>query len=124
MKRVVLAVELKGLVDGGPVDGGLDVPQDPEAVLEADDGALIEAEEIAGLLAEAAALEIAVEAVGQLKVGFPLRKPECRRQVDDAKIRLRQLQLALIVSRCGGGRLGGRGGLQRVAVPWATAKGE
>ena len=85
MKRVVLAVELKRLVYGGPVHRGLDVPHYSDAVLEADDGALIEAEEIAGLLAEAAALEIAVETVGQLKIGFPLREPECRRQVDDAR---------------------------------------
>ena len=49
MHRVVLAVELKRLVDRGAVNGRLQMARDAEAVLEADDGALIQAEQIAGL---------------------------------------------------------------------------
>ena len=74
--RVVLPVELERLADGRAIHRRLYVFHDAEAILEADDGALIETEEIAGLFAEAAAFQVAVEPVRQLKVGSVNGEPE------------------------------------------------
>ena len=54
---VVLAVELKGLVDRRAIDSGLQVPRDTEPVLEADRRSLIEPEQIARVAVEAALAE-------------------------------------------------------------------
>src|SRR5688572_32564560 len=70
---------------------------DTEAVLEADHGALIQAEQVACVVTEAAALQIAVEPVCQLKARAANRQPQRGWQVDDAKIRLRELQDAVVV---------------------------
>ena len=102
MHGVVLAVELKGLVDRGAVNRRLHVPHDPEAVLEADDGTLIETEEIAGLKTEVAVPEVAVEAVRELEIGSVSRKPQSRRDRNDAIVWFCQLQRTVVV----GGRRG------------------
>ena len=102
MHGIVLPVELKGLVDRGAVDRRLHMPHDPEAILEADDCALIQTEQVAGLKTEVAASQVAVEAVRELKVRSVPRKSKRCRQSDDTKIRLGQLQRTLIVGRGGG----------------------
>ena len=58
---------------------------------------LVETEEIAGLLAEAAVAEIAVEPVCELKVRSVERQPQRGRQRDNAEIRFGELQRTLIV---------------------------
>ena len=50
------------------MDAGLEIAGDPEAVLEADDGAVVEREQILGQLAEVAAAQVAGEPVGQPEV--------------------------------------------------------
>src|SRR3977135_2532730 len=97
MHGVVLSVELKGLFDRGAVNGRLHMPHDPEAVLEADDGALIEAEQVAGLKTEVAVPQVAVEAVRELEIGSVPRKPQSRRDRDDAIVWFCQLQRSVVV---------------------------
>src|SRR4051812_37977189 len=111
MNRVVLAVELKRLVDGGAIHRRLHVFHDAEAILEPDNGALIETEEITGLFAETAAFQVAVEPVRQLKVGSVNGKPEGGRQIDDAIVRFRELERPIIAAGGGSSRglAGGRG---------------
>ena len=109
MHRVDLAVELEGLVDGGAVSDRLHVPHDPEAVLEADDGALIETEKIAGVIAEAAVPQIAVEPVGELKARAEPRQPQGGRQGNHAEIRFGELQRTIVVGSRRGRLAGGVG---------------
>ena len=97
MYGIVLTVELKRLVDRGAVNRRFHMPHDPEAILEADDGALIEAEQIAGLKTEVAVPEVAVEAVRQLEIRSVSRKPQSRRDRDDAIVRFCQLQRTVVV---------------------------
>ena len=99
MHGVVLAVELESLINRGAVHGGLQMPPDPEPVLEANDRSLIEAEEITGLMTEAAVPEIAVEPMGELKVRSAPWKSQRGRQGNEAKIRFGQLQRTVIVGR-------------------------
>ncbi len=103
--RVVLCVELERLVNGGAIDGGLNVRNDAEPVLESDHGALIETKQVAGVLAETAAAQVAVEPVRQLKVSFVQREPQRRGERDDAEVRLREHERGVVVF--GSRRLGG-----------------
>ena len=107
---VVLAVELEGLVDRRAIDSGLQMPRDAKPVLEADRRSLIEPEQIAGILAEAALPKIAVEPVRELEARSVAREPQRGRQVENAEIRLREHQLRIVViarpSRPTGSRVG------------------
>src|SRR5678815_1489445 len=94
--RVVLAVELKGLVDRRAIDRGLQMTRDPEPVLEADRGALIEPEQIARIVGEAALPQVAVEPVGQLEVRSMNREPQRGRQIENAEVRLREHRVPIV----------------------------
>ena len=80
------------------------MPRDAEAVFEADYSALIQTEQVAGVLAEAAAVKVAIKSVRELKARSVNRQPQRGRQVDDAEIRPGQLQRSIVV-------VGGRGRL-------------
>jgi hypothetical protein len=87
-ERVVFAVQLNGLGEARAIEGRLHVAGDRHPVLEADDRALIEPEEIACLLAEASVSQISGESVRQPEIALEQRHPHRRRQVHHDDVRL------------------------------------
>src|SRR5262245_10190974 len=105
---VVLAVELNGLVETRSIERGLHVPGDREPVLESDERALIDPEEIACLFAERTIPQVARETVRQSEIAPVERQSQRCRQVDDNKIRFCTVDRGLVVLLHGG-----RGGRKR-----------
>ena len=68
MEGVVLPGELHQLADVGPRGDRLQMLRHPEPVLEGDGSALIEAEQVAGVIAEAVPPQVPVEAMLEMKV--------------------------------------------------------
>src|SRR5580765_1341178 len=108
MQRVPLRVKLNRPVEPGAVRDELHMPDRCEAVLEADDGAFVDAEQAAGLIAKIAVPQVAVEPMRQLETRFVERQPQRRRQVDDAVVGFSRLQRRVVV-----GGLGERGRSKR-----------
>jgi hypothetical protein len=78
-----------------------------EPVLEADDRTLIEAKQVAGVLAEAARTQIAGEAMRQSEIASVNGKRECGREIDKCEVGFRRPQLRVVVGFL---RASGRGG--------------
>ena len=85
--------------------------QHAEAILELNRSALVEAEQVARLRAEAVSPQVFVEPMRQVKVACVRRQRKRRRQVDEGEIRLHWTKLLVVVLA---GRLGGGGGRLRV----------
>src|SRR5688572_30142647 len=73
------------------------MPCDTKAVLEADCRSLIEPEQIAPILVEAALPKIAVEPVSHLEARSVTREPQRGRKVQHPEIRLREHRFRIVV---------------------------
>src|SRR5262245_12030884 len=97
MPRVVLARELDGSTDAGPLDDRLQVANDPVPEFEGDVRALVETEQAARLIGEAVVAEVLVEAVAQMKVSTAGGKPQRGRQIDEREVRFRQIDRRFVL---------------------------
>src|SRR6478672_10882467 len=75
-ERAILGEQLDGLAARRSVHPDLAVRHDAEAVFEADRRAIVEAEEIAGQVAEIPVAERPPEAVGDAERALELRQPQ------------------------------------------------
>src|SRR6186997_103669 len=88
LKNVPLAEHVDRLAENRAMRSGLDRVGDAEAVLEADDRAVVEAEELLGELAEVRTAEIANEPVREAEVAVMPLQWQRRRQVHDGLVDL------------------------------------
>ncbi len=79
---------------------------DGEAILEPDGRAVVQAEEVACLLAETAVAQIPLEPVREMKVRLVQRQPQRGGQIDQREVGLGGLRSRVIVDSCRPGGLG------------------
>src|SRR5262245_3169629 len=99
MPRVVLGRELNRPTEAGALDHGVQVSNDPVAEFETDVRALVEAEQVARLVAEAVLAQVLVEAMTEVKVPAAHGKSQRRWQIDDDEVRLRKIERCVVVRR-------------------------
>ena len=75
MQRIVLRVELNGLVERDAVGGSFEMLRDTHPVLEAYGGALVDAKKVACVVGEAASAKVSCETMCEREVTFPTRQP-------------------------------------------------
>src|SRR5688572_6676576 len=113
IQHVVLTKELDRLVAAGAQQSHLQPAHQPEAILEPDDGPVVEPEQIVGDIAEVALAERPGKPMGHPERAFHARQAERRRQVDEREIGLRNVWITIGVVGLGGSwrlvlsRLGG-----------------
>jgi hypothetical protein len=92
-------VQLDGAVEARSVERRLHVPRNRESIFEADCGALIDPEQARGLVAKAAAAQVAGKPVRDAEVALEQRQPQSGRQVDDDEVGLCRNERAVILRR-------------------------
>jgi hypothetical protein len=91
-------VQLNRLVETGSIEGGLHMRGDRHPVLEADDGALIDSEQIARLLTERAVAQVAGKAMRQSEVPPGQRQPHRRGQIHDNEVGFSRSQHGVVIT--------------------------
>jgi hypothetical protein len=90
-------MELDRLVEAGSIERRLRVRCERDPILEPDDRALIDAEQVAGLLSERAVAQVAREAMRQPEVALEPRQPQRRRQIDDDEVRFGRIPDRIVI---------------------------
>jgi hypothetical protein len=96
------------------------VPGDSEPILETDDGALIDPEQVARLLPDAPVAQVAREPVRHPDVALEQRQPQRRRQIHDDEIRFGKTENGIVIAftewrdRCRPRIVGSRLGHRRI----------
>src|SRR5262245_16663753 len=102
MDGVVLSEEFDVSIVACPRRTHLQMSNGRVTVLEADRGAVIEAEEPLGEIAQTPfglAPEVAVEAMRQMEIALVFRQPEGRRKIHDGIVRFGEIERRIVVAR-------------------------
>ena len=85
-------MQLNGLVEARSIERGLRLPGNGESILEANNGAQVDPEEAARLLAKCAVPQVAGEPVGQAEIALEQGEAQRGRQVHDDDVGFCQIQ--------------------------------